>query len=106
MAVMGDRRLRRKSRELLELEREPIPVTLVMDPDSTSEQPIPDQPRHPEKWGGRAMKALKLLSLGALSLAMAIVGCAGSGQSDKRLSNADVSLISFGSLHGEVAECG
>jgi len=52
------------------------------------------------------MKALKLLSLGALSLAMAIVGCAGSSQSDKRLSNADVSLISFGSLHGEVAECG
>lgn len=52
------------------------------------------------------MKALKLLSLGTLSLALTVLGCAGSGQSEKRLSNADVSLISFGSLHGEVAECG
>ena len=46
--------------------------------------------------------------LGALGAVAVGIGCAGSGASsgDKRLSNADVSLISFGSVQGEVAECG
>ena len=54
------------------------------------------------------MKAAQLLSTaGALGLFAAfVVGCASAPQGDKRLSNADVSLVSFGSLHGEVAPCG
>lgn len=55
------------------------------------------------------MKAARLMSaVGALGLFAAfVVGCASTPQQgDKRLSNADVSLISFGSLHGEVAPCG
>ena len=50
--------------------------------------------------------------LGAIGAIVAIVavgfGCAGAGSSnsDHRLSNADVSLISFGSVQGEVAPCG
>ncbi|MCA9757602.1 MAG: hypothetical protein KDA27_17485 [Candidatus Eisenbacteria bacterium] len=45
--------------------------------------------------------------LGSLAAVMALsIGCAGTQTSDKRLSNADVSLISFGSVNGEVAPCG
>lgn len=32
--------------------------------------------------------------------------CVGTASAEKRESNADVSLISFGSVHGEVAPCG
>lgn len=91
---------------LLDLEREPIPATLVSGSGFQFGAVSVYEEGTSSFWEGRAMKALKLLGLGAMSLTLAVIGCAGTGQSDKRLSNADVSLISFGSLHGEVAECG
>lgn len=47
--------------------------------------------------------------LGALGVVVAAgLGCEGtaSASGEKRMSNADVSLISFGSVNGEVAPCG
>jgi hypothetical protein len=43
-----------------------------------------------------------------VGLLVALEGCAGlyGGGGDKRLSNADVTLISFGSINGELAPCG
>jgi hypothetical protein len=43
---------------------------------------------------------------GLLFAASVVVGCAGANAGDQRLSNADLSIISFGSLNGEVAPCG
>jgi hypothetical protein len=44
------------------------------------------------------------LLVGLLSI---LEGCAGmAGKSEKRLSNADLVLVSFGSINGELAPCG
>ncbi len=47
----------------------------------------------------------------AICLILALVpilhGCAGSaGKSDERLTNVDLTIVSFGSIHGELAPCG
>lgn len=40
-------------------------------------------------------------------LGLLLTSCAGNlGQSDVRLTNAEVTLLSFGSVHGELLECG
>jgi hypothetical protein len=42
-----------------------------------------------------------------VSLLMVLEGCAGLyGGKGKRLTNADLTLISFGSINGELAPCG
>lgn len=35
-----------------------------------------------------------------------VIGCGGASAGEERLSNADLSIISFGSLNGEIAPCG
>ncbi|MEZ4653237.1 MAG: hypothetical protein R3E12_06420 [Candidatus Eisenbacteria bacterium] len=35
-----------------------------------------------------------------------VLGCAGANAGEKRLTNADLSIISFGSINGEIAPCG
>lgn len=54
---------------------------------------------------GLASRAMLLAAfIGAL---LALEGCAGSyGGGHKRMSNTDLTLISFGSIQGEVAPCG
>ncbi len=41
-----------------------------------------------------------------VGILMVLEGCAGLYGGGKRLTNADVSLISFGSVNGELAPCG
>ncbi len=45
---------------------------------------------------------------GMVSLLMILEGCAGlyGGGGGRRLTNADLTLISFGSINGELAPCG
>lgn len=50
-------------------------------------------------------RALALLGTVASLIAVGSA-CVGTASAEKRECNADVSLISFGSVHGEVAPCG
>jgi hypothetical protein len=48
-----------------------------------------------------------MMGLGGLLFAISLViGCGGANAGEQRLTNADVSIISFGSLNGEIAPCG
>jgi hypothetical protein len=51
---------------------------------------------------------IRILGSAALvALLLVLEGCAGMyGGGHKRLSNADVTLVSFGSVQGELAACG
>lgn len=52
-------------------------------------------------------KTWGLVGLGALALLFLVLeGCAGRFGGGERLSNQDLTFISFGSLHGELLECG
>lgn len=44
--------------------------------------------------------------VGLLFAASLAVGCGGANAGDRRLTNADLSIISFGSVNGEIAPCG
>jgi hypothetical protein len=50
---------------------------------------------------------MRLLSLAALALVLVLLdGCAGAMRSGHRVTNADVTIVSFGSVQGELAPCG
>lgn len=54
------------------------------------------------------MKSMRMLSLALAALLLALLeGCAGTrGGGDRRWTNADVTIVSFGSVQGELAPCG
>jgi hypothetical protein len=53
------------------------------------------------------MRVLRHFGLAALvGLLVVLEGCAAYRGSGKRLTNADLTIVSFGSLQGELAPCG
>ncbi len=49
---------------------------------------------------------LQRLSLALLVLVLLVSGCAGLMGNDRRETNAEVRILSFGSTNGELAPCG
>jgi hypothetical protein len=53
------------------------------------------------------MSMLRYLGIAFLAALLVVLeGCAGLQGGGKRLTNADVTILSFGSLNGELAPCG
>lgn len=53
------------------------------------------------------MRSMRLISLAAFALLLVLLeGCAGTMGGGRRVTNADVTLVSFGSVQGELAPCG
>jgi hypothetical protein len=53
------------------------------------------------------MTSVRNLSLALAALLMLLLeGCAGTIGSGRRLTNADVTVVSYGSIQGELAPCG
>ena len=51
--------------------------------------------------------SMRQIGLAALALLLVLLeGCAGTMSSGRRVTNADVTLVSFGSVQGELAPCG
>jgi len=52
------------------------------------------------------MRSVRLLGVTLAGLLVLLEGCAGIQGGGKRLTNADVTLVSFGSIQGELKPCG
>ena len=51
--------------------------------------------------------AIRQMGLAALALLLVLLeGCAGTMSGGRRVTNADVTLVSYGSVQGELAPCG